>query len=298
MKSFTFTFASGGARIVPDALLLLGLIAVIEIAMIGLWWAWGAEHHLGGLVAKIIAIGFVAVLIKQWGMLTDLLIRGFIAIGLKAGGDVISLTDFTDPGNIAVYGFSVTGVLFERLMGYTGLEAIKNIPEIVIAAPIAILIVLAYFALALWIFVTLIDFYAHAAITTILLPFAVNSKVAFLAEKAIAVIFASGVRVLVLSFITAAMLPVLVAQQPGMNPTLKSLFAQLLGAMAVGVLAWRADKSAQALLHGAPHLSIADVARFVQTMRTTVSTLGAAGHALRGAATTAASRGTVRRRSP
>ena len=204
MKSFSFTFSSGGARIVPDALLLLGLIAIVELALIGLWWAWGTERDLTGLVVKIIAIGFVAVLIKQWHLLTHLLVDGFIQIGLKAGGDVISLTDFTDPGNIAAYGFSVTGALFGRLMGYTGWDAMKNLPEIILGAPVSLLIILAYFGLAIWIFVTLIDFYAHAAITTILLPFAINAKVAFVAEKAIAAIFASGVRLLVLSFITAA----------------------------------------------------------------------------------------------
>jgi type IV secretion system protein TrbL len=298
LKSFSFTFTSGGARIVPDALVLLGLIAIVELALIGLWWAWGTERDLTGLVVKIIAIGCVAVLIKQWHMLTHLLVDGFIQIGLKAGGDVISLSDFTDPGNIAAYGFSVTGALFTRLLDYTGWDAMKNLPEIILGAPVSLLIILAYFGLAVWIFVTLIDFYAHAAITTILLPFAINAKVAFVAEKAIAAIFASGVRLLVLSFITAATLPVLVAQQPGLNPTIRSMLGQLLGAFAVCVLAWRADKSAQGLLHGAPNLAIADVARFATTTFANIKNLGVLIQAARNSGPQPANPGRTGRRGP
>jgi len=281
LKSFVFTFSSGGARLVPDALLILGLLAVIELVLVGLWLTWGEGQSVAGAVVKMIGIAFVAVLIQKWQWLTKVVIHGFIGLGLKAGGDVISITDFTDPGNIAAYGFSVTGTIFDRLMNYTGWQAIQNIPEIVLAGPIALFIVAAYFALAIWIFVTLIEVYAHAAITTVLLPFAINPKVAFLAEKGIAVICASGIRLLVLSFITAATLPILVAQQPGLNPTLKSLLGQLLGATSVCWLALRADKSAQSLLSGVPRLTIQDVVQFAQTARSVAGSLGGAAHAAR-----------------
>ena len=281
LKSFVFTFSSGGARLVPDALLILGLLAVIELALVGLWLTWGEGQSVAGAIVKLVGIAFVAVLIQKWAWLTKVVIDGFIGLGLKAGGDLISITDFTDPGNIAAYGFSVTGTIFDRLMSYTGWQAIQNIPEIVLAGPIALLIVAAYFALAIWIFVTLIEFYAHAAITTVLLPFAISPKVAFLAEKSIAVIFASGMRLLVLSFITAATLPILVAQQPGLNPSLKSILGQLLGAAAICCLAWRADKSSQALLHGAPRLTIQDVVQFAQSARSVAGSMGGAAHAAR-----------------
>ena len=276
LRSFKLTFELGGERLIPEALLVLGSILALELLLIGVWWVYGQEHNLSGLLAKLMGFFLLMGLILQWKRLTNLAMVGFIELGLKAGGDLISVTDFTDPGNIAGYGFTVTGALFTKLMGYTGADAILNLPEILLASPIGLLIVLTYFALAIWIFVTLLDFYAHAAISTILLPFALNSKVAFLTEKALAVVFASLLRLLVLCFITAATLPILVAQSPGFNTSLRTLFSQLLGALAVAFLAWRADKSAQALLHGAPRLSIADTVQFVRTTARTAQTLGAA----------------------
>lgn len=280
MRSFTFTFSAGGDALVPSAIYLLGLIMAIELALIGLWWTYGDGHNVVAVIAKCIGAVILAVLIKEWHSLTHMIIEGFIGFGLKAGGDVLTVTDITNPGNIAAHGFSVTAVVFERIMGYSGVGAIQHLPELLLATPIAIFIVLAYFALALAIFLALLEFYVHAAITTILLPFALNPRIAVLAEKAIAAILASAVRVLVLSFIVSATLPVLI-NQGSFSYGWKVLLLQLLGAMAVCLLAWRADKMSQALLHGAPNLAIADVVHFARTSVTSLRTVGTAMHAMR-----------------
>lgn len=274
LNTFMVSFTAGGDRLVPYALGLLFSIAVIEIALIGLWTTWGEYSGWTGMCSKLLGIVFVAALIRQWHTLTFLVIRGCIEIGLLAGGDQLKIVEFTDPTKIAGYGFIATANLFERLMMYNGLDAIKYLIEVIIAAPIGFFIVMAYFGLAIFIFITLLDFYIHAALTTILLPFVMNARVAFLADRAINIVLADGIRLLVLAFITSATWMVLKAQQPPLNPTLKMLFGQLLGAMAVCALAWRADKSTQTYLSGMPQLSTADAVHFVRATLANFSRVG------------------------
>lgn len=267
LNTFRDVFTLGLTQIIPDALVILGLLLVIELSWLGLWSALGGELNIVALASKAIGAIIVGYLIEHWAGLTRTLIRVFIAVGLKAGGDAISVTDFTDPGNIALFGIATTATFFAHIMEYSAVDAVKNLPELLLGVPIGLLILVAYFLLAIWIFITQLEFYAHATLTLILLPFGIHSKVAFLAEKAISVIFASAVRLFVLAFITSVTLPVMQRTQVGggLNPSLKTLTVQLLAAGALVLLAWRADKSAQALVQGAPQLHSADVQQVVRT---------------------------------
>lgn len=275
LNAFRDVFTLGLNRIAPDAMIILGLIMTVEFALLGIWYVYGDGISIAGLAAKGMGAIFLGYLIEHWGTLTKTVIQGFIAVGLKAGGDAISVNDFTDPGNIAFYGISATATLFAHLMEYSAVDALKNLPEILLGVPIGLGIMLAYFLLGIWIFLTQLDFYLHATATVILLPFGLNSKVAFLTEKAIAVIFASAIRLLVLSLITSVALPLMKAAGAGtLNPTLKTITVQLLGALATVLLAWRADKSAQGLLVGNPQLHSADVRQVVRSTVAMTTRLG------------------------
>src|SRR5262249_41830880 len=149
---------------------------------LGCWWLYSHDTSMALFISKILAFVVLAWLIQQWPTLTKTLIRSFIQVGIKAGGDAISETDLTNPGNLAAYGLSVTAVIFQHLRDYAGLAVIYNLVEILFSGFAALCVVLAYFVLAIWLFITLLEFYATTAISLILLPFCIFKWTAFLAE--------------------------------------------------------------------------------------------------------------------
>ena len=78
---------------------------------------------------------------------------------------------------------------------------LTNLPTILILLLCWILIVLAFFILSVQLFVTLIEFKLTTLAGFILVPFALWGKTAFLAEKTLGNVVASGVKVMVLAII-------------------------------------------------------------------------------------------------
>ena len=281
LNTFIKIFTLGSAALIPEAMSLLRLLATIEIALLGIWWLYSHDNNMSVLVAKILAFGLLTWLIEHWSSLTRILILSFVHAGLKAGGGGMSETDFTDPSNVAMFGMGVTGMVFQHLKNYAALDALKNIVEILFSGWTAIAIVIAYFVMGLWIFIAQVEFYAIASISVILLPFAIFQKTAFLAEKAISAIFASGIRVLVLSFITSVILPIMDQLKGGLNPRLPDLLLMLLAALALLWLAFRANKLSQSLLYGSPQLTTSDVSGFGASIVRNMSYVTSLAHAVR-----------------
>ena len=306
LKALVATFTLGSALVIPDALALLSTLAGLEILCMGIWSLYTRQMDFGPLVAKIVGITILAWLVRGWSDLTRLVLQTFVFFGLKAGGDAISYTDFTDPSNIAAYGMNVAATVMAHLSQpeYQGMGALYNLPLIVLSGIVMLLIVGAYFALALWIFVVLLEFYATTAFSVVLIPWGALRYTSFLAEKTFAALCAAGIQVMALAFVTSAALPVMVRLQGGMHPTFRQLLVQLLGAGALGGLAWRIHKLAHVITSGSPQLTINDVGQIVQTTVTTLSTATSTAASMReslrsigSSAANAASNLTTRRRA-
>ena len=57
--------------------------------------AFEGDRVLASLVRKVLLVGFFAFLVNQWHSLSTTVVNGFAALGLKAGGGAMSVTDFT-----------------------------------------------------------------------------------------------------------------------------------------------------------------------------------------------------------
>src|SRR5438093_6443794 len=115
LQKFIFVFTAGAARLAPDALMILQALATIELTVMAIWFVATKEIDVIPLALKVAGVAIFAWLILQWPSLTKTLLRFFVRAGLLAGGDAVSETDFTDPGNIALYGLSVTAVVFAHI---------------------------------------------------------------------------------------------------------------------------------------------------------------------------------------
>lgn len=297
LNGFLGTFTLGLARATPEALALLRYIVTIELLFVGLWITLGHMNELSmTLVTIAIKITFYVWLVSQWQALARLLARLFIGLGLAASGDIITQADFTDPSALAGWGLSAMALTYNRIFGYSGLTAIYYLPDIFLTGIAATLVSLAFGVFAIQVFVTLFEFYALATVVVVCLPFGFIRYTAFVAEKAIAVMWASALKLLVLSFITGLSIPQIVKMSPGLNPTFGQILTLAITAWALVVLAWRAPQMAMGLLHGAPVLTAETVARAAQSSVNTVMNMAQVVRSMAGTPPAPAAASTARRR--
>jgi type IV secretion system protein TrbL len=269
---------------------LLRTLVALELVIVALWWALTQEEALVAFLPKVLWISAFIYVVTQWSTLTKAVVDSFILTGLRAGGGGLTPRDFTDPSTIAAYGLQVTAVIFARIASFSGLGAIKNLPEIFLAGLSALGIVLAFFVMAIQVFITLLEFYLVSALALVLVPFGVYRHTAFLAERAFGMILAFGIKLMVLACITSAMLPVLVTLNLPADPSFKDILSLLLASLALAMLTWHAPSIAAGMMAGAPSLTASTAAHTALAAGATVG-LAAVGVAAGVRGTVTAGRG-------
>jgi type IV secretion system protein TrbL len=149
--------------------------------------------------------------------------------------------------------------------------------------------IIAFFMLAIQIFITYLEFYLVAALSLVLVPFGVFKHTAFIAERAFGSVVSFGVKLMVLSFIIAATQPVLAQITLPAEPTWQQAYMVLLASMAIACLSWHAPGIAAGMISGGPSLTAGSAAGFAVS-----STLGAlAGAAAASSAARSTAAGTL-----
>lgn len=203
---FTDTFSryidSGFGLLSGDVSFLSSTLIAIDLTLAGLAWSMRADDHIiVTLAKKVLYVGAFAFIIGNFKSLADIVFASFSSIGLKASGGSLSAADLARPGFVASAGFTAAHPLLEETGQFSGFDVLTNLPTILILLFCWILIVLAFFVLSVQLFVTLIEFKLTTLASFILVPFALWGKTAFLAEKSLGNVVASGVKVMVLAII-------------------------------------------------------------------------------------------------
>ena len=206
IDKFTETFSryidSGFGLLGSEVAFLSSTLIAIDIALAGLAWSLdGNDNVVSALVRKVMYVGTFAFLIGNFKSLANIIFSSFTSIGLKATGAGLSAVDLMRPGFVASAGFTAAYPLLEEAGQFSGVEVFTNIPTILILLFCWILTVLAFFFLSVQLFVTLIEFKLTSLAGFVLVPFALWGKTAFLAERTLGNVVASGVKVMVLAII-------------------------------------------------------------------------------------------------
>lgn len=200
---FTRYIDSGFGLLNGETAYLASTLIVIDVTLAALFWAWGADEDiLARLVKKALFAGVFAYLISNWNHLARIVFESFSGLGLKAAGAGLSEGEFLRPGRIAQVGVEAGRPLLESiatLMGYVSF--FENFAQIVILLVAWAIVCLAFFILAIQLFVTLIEFKLTTLAGFILIPFGLFGKTAFAAERVLGNVISSGVKVLVLAVI-------------------------------------------------------------------------------------------------
>ena len=302
LNTFTTYIDSGFGLIKGEVTYLSSTLIVIDITLAGLFWAWGADEDiLQRLVKKTLYIGFFAFIITNFNNLSAIVFNSFAGLGLKAGGSSIGTADFLRPGRLAQVGLDAGQPLLDaasQMMGFTSFFA--NFVQIAVLMVSWLLVLIAFFILAVQLFVTLIEFKLTTLAGFILIPFALFNKTAFLAEKVLGNIVASGVKVMVLAVIVGigtGLFSQFTTTYAGGQPTIEQSLSVVLAALAMLGLGIFGPGIATGLVSGAPQLGAgAAVGTGLAVAGTAMAGAGALGLAGRGAmaaasGTAAAARG-------
>ena len=216
---------------------------------------------LAHLVKKTLYVGFFAFLIANFNNLAKVVFNSFSGLGLKAAGSSLSADQFLQPGRLAQIGIDAGKPILDAASQLTGyVSFFVNFIQIFVLLTAWLVVVVAFFILAIQLFVTLIEFKLTTLAGFILVPFALFSKTAFLAERVLGNVVASGVKVLVLAVIVGIGTTLFSEFTQGFNgnqPSLEDALALVLAALSLLGLGIFGPGIATGLTAGAPQLGAA-----------------------------------------
>ena len=263
MNHFIQVIKAGSNVVMGYALKLAGLLIIIDWS-ISLSLGLVREDKIRFLLMQMLKIGFFVFLIKNWvdGTygIAHMLVASFEKIGfLASGASTIYL-----PDSIVVNGINTFTAVW-KTVSKLGMGSISVILADVI---LALTVIFTTFITAIEMFMARIEFWTIALITLPLLPFGLNKHTSFLAEKAIGAIFSLGIKVSVISFLTAVACPLMAAfaeqiktqAESSSSPLELSLLLQMmLASLMLCVLVHKIPNLAQGLISGSPSLVSGDL---------------------------------------
>jgi type IV secretion system protein TrbL len=203
MAVFIRYIDSGFGLLSGDVAFLSSTLIAIDVTLAALFWVMGGDDNvLGRLIKKTLYVGAFAFIVSRFSALADIIFRSFAGLGITAGGGAISAADLLKPGRLAGTGFEAAFPLLEQasnLLGFTSF--FDNILTIAILLIAWLLVIAAFFILAIQMFVTIIEFKLTTLAGFILIPFAFWNRTAFLAERVLGSVVSSGIKVMVLAVI-------------------------------------------------------------------------------------------------
>lgn len=203
LQAFITYIDSGFGLLGPDVGFLTATLIGIDITLAGLFWAMGGEDNvIGRFLRKILYVGAFAFILNSFSRLADIIFRSFAQAGLMAGGGTLSADDLLKPGRLAGTGFSAAWPLLEQASEMVGFTTFfDNFLTITILLFAWALVIVAFFILAVQMFVCILEFKLTTLAGFILVPFALWNRTSFLAERVLGNVVSSGIKVMVLAVI-------------------------------------------------------------------------------------------------
>ena len=268
LNAFLSVFSAGPGHLAPAAGRLLFLFAGIELTLAALWWALKGENVLVGLIQKTLLLCLFLFFVVNWTTLINTVLDGFVWAGFTAAGSspAAGAALIKDPSAVISQAFVSTQPIADQISSLKWYD----LGSLFMYGWAYIFTIIAFFMLAIQVFVTYLEFYLVAALSLVLVPFGVFKHTAFIAERAFGSVVSFGVKLMVLAFILAAVQPVLTQITLPAEPTFQQAYMVLLAALAISFLAWHAPGIAAGMISGGPSLSAGSAAGFIAS-----STIGA-----------------------
>ncbi|MEC9246439.1 MAG: P-type conjugative transfer protein TrbL [Pseudomonadota bacterium] len=259
LEVFTSYIDSGFGLLGGEVAFIATTLIVIDVTLAALFWSWGADDDIiARLVKKTLFVGVFAYLIGNWNSLAKIVFDSFAGLGLKGSGTSFTAQDLMRPGKVAQTGLDAARPLLDSisdLMGYWSF--FENFIQIACLMFAWALVLLAFFILAVQLFVTLIEFKLTTLAGFVLIPFGLFGKTAFMAERVLGNVISSGIKVLVLAVIIgigSTLFSQFTAGFGGQTPSVDDAMAIVLAALSLLGLGIFGPGIASGLVSGGPQL--------------------------------------------
>ncbi|MDX0312501.1 P-type conjugative transfer protein TrbL [Sinorhizobium meliloti] len=259
LEVFTRYIDGGFGLLSGEVAFIATTLIVIDVVLAALFWSWGADDDIiARLVKKTLFVGVFAYIIGNWNNLARIVFESFAGLGLKASGTGFSVADLLRPGKVAQTGLDAGRPLLESISDLMGwVSFFENFIQIACLLFAWALILLAFFILAIQLFVTLIEFKLTTLAGFVLIPFGLFGKSAFMAERVLGNVISSGIKVLVLAVIIgigSTLFSEFTAGFGGATPTIDDAMAIVLAALSLLGLGIFGPGIASGLVSGGPQL--------------------------------------------
>ena len=259
LQAFITYIDSGFGLLGPDVGFLTSTLIGIDITLAGLFWAMGGEDNvIGRFLRKILYIGAFAFILNRFSTLADIVFRSFAQAGLTAGGGSLSASDLLKPGRLAGTGFEAAWPLLNQASEMVGFSTFfDNFLTITVLLFAWAIVIVAFFILAVQMFVCILEFKLTSLAGFVLVPFALWNRTSFLAERVLGNVVSSGVKVMVLAVIVgigsnffSEFTAALNSQEPDIGQAMSLVLASL-SLFGLGIFG---PTIASGLVSGAPQL--------------------------------------------
>ncbi len=259
LGTFTRYIDSGFGLLGGEVAFIATTLIVIDVTIAALFWSWGADDDIiARLVKKTLFVGVFAYLISNWNSLAKIVFDSFAGLGLKASGTGFTAQDLMRPGKVAQTGLDAARPLLDAISPLMGwLAVFENLIQIVCLLFAWALVILAFFILAIQMFVTLIEFKLSTLAGFVLIPFGLFGKTAFMAERVLGNVISSGIKVLVLAIVIgigSTLFSQFTQGLSGATPTIDDAMAIVLAALSLLGLGIFGPGIANGLVSGGPQL--------------------------------------------
>jgi type IV secretion system protein TrbL len=259
LEVFTRYIDGGFGLLGGEVAFIATTLIVIDVTLAALFWSWGADDDIiARLVKKTLFVGVFAYIIGNWNNLARIVFESFAGLGLKASGTGFSTADLLRPGKVAQTGLDAGRPLLDSISDLMGwVSFFENFIQIACLLFAWALILLAFFILAIQLFVTLIEFKLTTLAGFVLIPFGLFGKSAFMAERVLGNVISSGIKVLVLAVIIgigSTLFSEFTAGFGGATPTIDDAMAIVLAALSLLGLGIFGPGIANGLVSGGPQL--------------------------------------------
>jgi type IV secretion system protein TrbL len=255
---FTRYIDSGFGLLSGEVAFIATTLIVIDVTLAALFWSWGeGDDIIARLVKKTLFVGVFAYIIGNWNALARIVFESFAGLGLKASGTGFTAAELLQPGRVAQVGLDAGRPILDsiaELMGFVSF--FENFIQIVVLLFAWAIVLLAFFVLAIQLFITLIEFKLTTLCGFVLIPFGLFGKTAFMAERVLGNVISSGIKVLVLAVIVGigSTLFAEFATAIGPEPTIEDAMAVVLASLCLLGLGIFGPGIASGIVSGGPQL--------------------------------------------
>lgn len=250
---------SGFGLLNGEVTYLAGTLIVIDIVLAAAFWAIDSHNEvIVRFLKKVLYIGAFAFVISNFALLADLIFRSFTGLGLAATSTGLTAEDLMRPGRLAGIGYEAAYPLLEHagaMIGFT--TFFDNFVKVLVLLFAWAVVILAFFILAVQLFIAILEFKLTTLAGFVLVPFAFWNKTSFLAERVLGMVVTSGIKVMVLAVIvgiSSGFFAAFTTAMGGQEPTLGQTMSLVLAAISLFGLGIFAPGIAAGLVTGAPQL--------------------------------------------